>query len=201
MDESTTESGATESGSDQLVRGELAFRIRAAEPDDLPALRGAANISLAHPEGRGRSASFRTAQQRNELLLLERYDTRERAWVIGGFVEWHMRVDDTLTLRDVGSIGDTPHAGIVKHLIDELLRSLSPESATCVVRRDLEPWNEILAGIPGFFVEGPPEYRRPHYYNIWKWSPQLAREARRGGRRGGGPSRGIPPGRGPRRDR
>ncbi|MDP8925080.1 MAG: hypothetical protein M3O34_19720, partial [Chloroflexota bacterium] len=81
-----------------------------------------------------------------------------------------------------------------------LLRSLAPVSATAVVRRDAEVWSQILASIPGFFVDGPPEYRRPHYYNIWKWSPELAREARRGGRRGG-PPRGSPPRRGPRRDR
>ncbi len=186
---------------DESRADELAFRIRAAEPDDLAALRGAVNVSLAHPEGRSRTASLRTAQQRNELLLLERYDAREKTWVLGGFIEWHMRVDDTLTLRDVGSVGETPHAGIIKHLIDELLRSLSPISATAVVRRDADVWSEILASIPGFFVDGPPEYRRPHYYNIWKWSPELAREARRGGRRGGGPPRGSPPRRGPRRDR
>jgi hypothetical protein len=186
---------------DESRADELSFRIRAAEPDDLAALRGAINVSLTHPEGRSRSASLRTAQQRDELMILERYDRREKSWVVGGFIEWHMRVDDTLTLRDVGSVGDTPHAGIVKHLVDELLRSLSPLSATAVVRRDAEVWSEILAGIPGFFIDGPPEYRRPHYYNIWKWSPELAREARRGGRRGGGSPRGGPPRGGPRRDR
>jgi hypothetical protein len=169
---------------------ELAFRIRAAEPDDLPAVRSAIKTSLAQPEGRGRGTSLRTALQRNELLLLERYDAREKDWVIGGYVEWHMRVDDTLTLRDVGTVGETPHAGVAKHLIGELLRQLSPVSGTCVVRRDAEAWNGILASIPGFFVDGPPEYRRPHYYNIWKWSPELARQAQRGGRRGSDQPRG-----------
>jgi hypothetical protein len=167
---------------------ELAYRIRYAEPEDLPALRDAIKVSLTHPEGRGRSAGLRTAQQRGELMVLERSDPREKSYVIGGFVEWHMRVDDTLTLRDVGSVGETPHAGIVKHLIGELLGSLSPVAATCVVRRDSEVWNDILDSIPGFFVEGPPEYRRPHYYNIWKWSPDLARQAQRQARRGGRPA-------------
>ena len=186
---------------DESRVAELAFRIRAAEPDDLATLRSLVNVSLALPEGRSRSASLRTAQQRNELLLLERYDTRERAWVIGGFIEWHMRVDDTLTLRDVGSVGDTPHAGIVKHLIDELLRSVSPVGGTTVVRRDADVWNDILDSIPGFAVDGPPEYRRPHYFNIWKWSPDLAREARRGSRRGATPPRGSPSNRDSRRGR
>ena len=164
---------------------ELAFRIRAAEPADLAAL-AEVRASLAHPDGRKGNAGLRTALQRGELLVLERSDPRESTWVIGGFIEWHMRVDDTMTLRDVGSVGDTPHAGIVKHLIGELLRSLSPLAATCVVRRDVSAWNEIMASIPGFFIDGPAEYRRPHYYNIWKWSPELARRAERDSRRGRG---------------
>ena len=172
---------------------ELAYRIRAAEPDDLTAIRSTIKVSLAHPEGRGRGTSLRTALQRNELLLLDRYDAREKAWVVGGFVEFHMRVDDTLTLRDLGTIGETPHAGVAKHLIGELFNQLAPTSATCVVRRDAEAWNEILASIPGFLVDGPSEYRRPHYYNIWKWSPELARQAQRGG----GRPRGAPPRSGP----
>ena len=175
---------------------ELAYRIRSAEPDDLAAIRGSIEASLAHPEGRGRGTSLRTALQRNELLLLERYDAREKVWAIGGFVEFHLRVDDTLTLRDLGTIGDAPHAGVAKHLIGELFSQLHPLSATCVVRRDAESWNAILESIPGFSVDGPAEYRRPHYYNIWKWSPELARQAQRGGRQRGGPPRSGPgPGR------
>ncbi|MGE3909060.1 MAG: hypothetical protein AB7K36_06905 [Chloroflexota bacterium] len=176
---------------------ELAYRIRTAEQGDLPAIRSTITVSLAHPEGRGRGTSLRTALQRNELLLLERSDAREKDWVIGGFVEFHMRVDDVLTIRDLGTAGETPHAGVAKHLIGELFSQLSPVSATCVVRRDAEVWNEILASIPGFAVDGPPEYRRPHYYNIWKWSPELARQAQpRGARPRGGPPRGGPrPGR------
>ena len=69
---------------------ELAYRIRAAEPDDLAAVRNTIKVSLAHPEGRGRGTSLRTALQRNELLLLDRYDTREKDWVIGGFVEFQL---------------------------------------------------------------------------------------------------------------
>ncbi|MCC7370264.1 MAG: hypothetical protein IT306_17705 [Chloroflexi bacterium] len=171
---------------------ELAYRMRPAEPDDLPQIRTTITVSLAHPEGRGRGTSLKTALQRNELLLLERYDAREKDWVIGGFVEFHMRVDDTLTLRDLGTAGETPHAGVAKHLLSELFSQLSPLSATCVVRRDATPWNEILASIPGFTVDGPPEYRRPHYYNIWKWSPELAQQAQGRARTRGAPPRGGP---------
>jgi hypothetical protein len=53
-----------------------------------------------------------------------------------------------------------------------------------VVRRDAEVWNEILRTIPGFYPEGS-EYRRPHWYTIWKWSPERAREMERATRRGG----------------
>ena len=164
---------------------ELAFRIRSAQPAGRAALTEV-RVRLAQPDGRKGSAGLRRALQRRELLVLGRSGPRESTWAIGGFIAWHMRVDDTLTLRDVGSVGETPHAGIVKHLIGELLRSLSPGAATCVVRRDVTVWNEILASIPGFFVDGPPEYRRPHYYNIWKWSPELARQAARDSRRGRG---------------
>src|SRR5262245_20534089 len=96
---------------------ELAYRIRSAEQADLPPIRSTITVSLAHPEGRGRGTSLRTALQRGELLLLERYDTREKDWLIGGFVEFHMRVDDTLTIRDLGTAGETPHAGVAKHLM------------------------------------------------------------------------------------
>ncbi len=161
---------------------ELAFRIRSAEPEDLNAL-AEIRVSLAHPEARTRGSGPRTALQRGELMVLERSDPREKAWVIGGFIEWHMRVDDTMTLRDVGSVGNVPHTGIVKHLIGEVLRSLAPVAATSVVRRDAEVWNQVLAEIAGFFIDGPPEYRRPHYYNIWKWAPELARQAARESRR------------------
>lgn len=170
---------------------ELAYRIRSAEPEDLTALRDVATVSSTHPEGRGRRSLSKISQQRDELLLLERSDPRAKDWVVGGYIEFHMRVDDVLTIKDVGSVGEAPHAGIVKHLVDELLRSLAPLGATCVVRRDADAWNELLGSITGFFVEGPPEYRRPHYYNIWKWSPELARQAERQARRGMRPSSGF----------
>jgi hypothetical protein len=169
---------------------QLAYRIRAAEERDLPVLRDAITVSLAHPDGRVRKSVSRAALQRNELLVLEHYDHRERQWVIGGFIEWHLRVDDALTIKDVASVGEVPHSGIVKHLVNELFVSYRPVGATLVVRRDAEVWNEIVAAIPGFSIEGPPEYRRPHYFNIWKWSPTLARQSQRQPSRGNQPNRG-----------
>ena len=156
---------------------ELAFRIRRAEPADARALRAAAKTTMTHPEGQSRSETFRGAIERGELLLFERYDPREKEWALGGFVDYHMRVDDTLTIRDIGTVGEGVHAGIVRNLLDELLRSASPVTAVLKVRRDAEEWNAIFAGVPGFEAEGS-EYRRPHWYTIWQWSRDRARAER-----------------------
>ena len=165
---------------------ELAFRIRPAEPVDGRALRGARKSSMSHPDGQGRSETFGGAIGRNELLVFERYDPREKEWSLGGYVDYHMRVDDTLTIRDIGTIGDSVHAGIVRHLLDELLRSAAPLAASLKVRRDAQEWNEIFAVTPGFELAGP-EYRRPHWYNVWEWSRERARQER--GRPGRGQRR------------
>lgn len=164
---------------------ELAYRMRAAEPEDEARLKQAIGSTMAHPDGKGKRESYRPAAERGELLVLEQYDRRDRAWKIVGFVEYHVRVDDTLTIKDAGSIGQTPHAGVIKHLIAELLRSAKPRGATTKVRSDASEWIELFDAIPGFYLEGK-EYRRPHYFLIWRWSPELAaREARpRRGRRG-----------------
>ncbi|HEY8478147.1 MAG TPA: hypothetical protein VIN09_14900, partial [Chloroflexota bacterium] len=84
---------------------ELGYRIRPATPEDNAVLRQQIRFTMAHPDGRGRRDSYVGAAQRNELLLLERYNPREKQWEIAGFVEWHMRVDDTLTIRDAGTVG------------------------------------------------------------------------------------------------
>jgi hypothetical protein len=165
---------------------ELAFRIRTAEPDDAAFLRKADRSTLTHPDGQSRSETFRGAIDRNELLLLERYDNREKSWAIVGFIDYHMRVDDTLTVRDIGTLGESVHAGVVRHLLDELLRSANPVAASLKVRSDAEAWNAIFASTPGFEFAGR-EYRRPHWYSVWEWSRERARLER--GRPGRGPRR------------
>ena len=162
---------------------ELAFRIRLAEPADTAPLRGARKLTMTHPDGQGRSDTFRGAIERGELLLLERYEPREKDWSIGGFADYHMRVDDTLTIRDIGTLGESLHAGIVRHLLDELFRSAAPAAAGLKVRRDAEEWNQIFASVPGFELAGS-EYRRPHWYNVWEWSRERARAASGGRGRG-----------------
>jgi len=83
-----------------------------------------------------------------------------------------------LTIRDAGTDGEAPHSGMVKQLVGELIRSLSPIEATLKVRRDAGDWNEIIAGIPGFELEGS-EYRRPNWINVWHWTRESAAQAAR----------------------
>ena len=111
--------------------------------------------------------------------MLERSDGKTHDWRPCAFVEWHMRVDDVLTIRDAGTETSPPHAGMVKQLVLELLRSLGPAEALLKVRRDAAEWNEILESIAGFVVEGS-EYRRPYWINIWKWTRQASARPTRG---------------------
>jgi len=125
--------------------------------------------TLAHPDGRTRRDGYASAAQREELLLLERYDNRSHDWRVCAFAEWHIRVDDVLTIRDLGTEGDTPHTSMVKQLFNELIHSLLPIEVGMKVRADAAEWNEIIGSIAGFLLEGS-EYRRPHWINVWKWT-------------------------------
>lgn len=157
---------------------ELSFRFRTATLDDGPRLSQLAGSSLAHPEGKARRASYRSGAQRGELLLLERYDSKSRDWKIGAFIDWHIRVDDVLTIRDIGTEGETPHSGMVKQLMMELLQSLAPIEVIAKARSDATDWNEIIRSIAGFDLEGT-EYRRPHWINVWRWTREAAAQAQR----------------------
>lgn len=161
------------------ANSEPPYRLRMGSEADAAALSAGIGTSLSHPEGKGRRSGYRAAGQREELLILERYDGRRRSWQACAFIDWHMRVDDVLTIRDVGTEGERPHPGMVKQLLLELFRSLSPIEATAKVRTDAGDWNEILASV-GFSVEGS-EYRRPHWFNIRKWTRQAPGRPLRGG--------------------
>jgi hypothetical protein len=174
----------------------LAYRVRTAEAADEPQLRAAIAATLDHPDGQGRRASYRGAAARGDILVLERFDRQERAWQLAGFVECHMRVDDTLTIRDIGTATEEPQAGVVRYLLDQALASYRPVAAQVKVRRDAGAWLDILGAIPGFAREGE-EYRRPHYWTIWQWEPQRARAAEQ--ERGRGPEPARRADRGPRR--
>ncbi|HZT07838.1 MAG TPA: hypothetical protein VFC51_12460 [Chloroflexota bacterium] len=161
-----------------MAAEELSYRIRTATLEDVPVIRQAMGAALSHPEGKGRRESYRAPATRGELLVLERYDPRARDWRIAALVDWHMRVDDVLTIRDIATEGEIVHAGMVKHLITELIRSLSPVEMIVKARADAAQWNDIFRSIPGFVLEGS-EYRRPNWINVWKWSRELAARATR----------------------
>jgi len=161
-----------------MAAEELSYRFRMATLEDLPNLRQSVGAALSHPEGKGRRESYRAPTARGELLVLERYDTRAKGWHISALVDWHMRVDDVLTIRDIATEGETAHAGMVKHLITELIGSLAPIEIGVKARTDASQWNDIFRSIPGFTLEGS-EYRRPHWINVWKWTREAAAQAAR----------------------
>jgi len=161
-----------------VAQEEFSYRIREATNDDVAAIRQISGTTLSHPEGKGRRESYGSAAQRGELLLLERYDTRAKDWRVCAFVDWHMRVDDILTIRDIGTEGDRANSGMVKQLVMELTRSLNPIEIVLKVRKDADTWNEVIQSIAGFMLEGS-EYRRPYWINIWKWSRESAALAAR----------------------
>src|SRR5438309_3413566 len=159
-----------------MEEGRLAYRVRTAEAGDAKALRDAIGSTLAHPDHQGRRESYSGAAARGDILILERYDRAAQDWQVAGFVECHMRVDDNLSIRDIGTTGDQPQTGVVRYLLDQAFNSFRPVESQVKIRRDANTWLEIFQAIPGFYLEGE-EYRRPHYWTIWRWDRQRAREA------------------------
>jgi hypothetical protein len=162
--------------------GRLAYRVRTADASDATALRDAIGTTLAHPDP-GHRASYRGAASRGDILLLERYDRAAQTWHITGFVECHLRVDDILTIRDIGTPGDEPQTAVARYLLDEAFNAFRPVEAQVKVRRDATAWLAILEAFPGFRLDGE-EYRRPHYWTIWRWDRQQARATARPARPG-----------------
>jgi len=159
-----------------VEEGRLAYRVRTAEATDAEALRAGIGATLAHPDRQGRRESYGGAASRGDILILERYDRGARDWQVAGFIECHMRVDDNLSIRDVGTASAEPPTGVVRYLLDQAFNSFRPVEAQVKIRRDANPWLDIFRAIPGFYLEGE-EYRRPHYWTIWRWDSQRAREA------------------------
>src|SRR5207244_12846370 len=158
--------------------GRLAYRVRTAEAGDAKALRDAIGSTLAHPDHQGRRESYSGAAARGDILILEHYDRTAQHWDVAGFVECHMRVDDNLSIRDIGTTGDQPQTGVVRYLLDQAFNSFRPVEAQVKIRRDATTWLDIFRNIPGFHLEGE-EYRRPHYWTIWRWDRERAREDER----------------------
>jgi hypothetical protein len=161
----------------------LAYRVRTAESSDAKTLRDAIGSTLAHPDHQGKRESYAGAAGRGDILVLERYDRAAHDWQVAGFVECHMRVDDNLSIRDIGTAGDEPQTGVVRYLLDQAFNSFRPVEAQVKIRRDAATWLEIFRAIPGFHFEGE-EYRRPNYWTIWSWERERAREEERQAQRG-----------------
>jgi hypothetical protein len=176
-----------------VEEGRLAYRVRTAESGDAGALRDAIGTTLAHPDHQGRRESYTGAASRGDILVLERFDRAAHDWQVAGFVECHMRVDDNLSIRDIGTTGDVPQTGVVRYLLDQAFNSFRPAEAQVKIRRDATTWLDIFRSIPGFYLEGE-EYRRPHYWTIWRWDRARAREDERQSRQAATqPSRGPRP--------
>lgn len=144
-------------------------RIRYATMEDCDTLREQIRFTLLKPDGKGKRTRYEEAVQRQELLVFEALDPRDKQWHLLGFIEWHMRVDGTVTIRDMGTTGDAPQTGVLKALVRELISLLSPEEVTVKVRQDQPVWNSIFMDLPGFRLDGT-EYSRPYYRNVWVWS-------------------------------
>ena len=161
-----------------MEEGRLAYRVRTADAGDAAALRDAIGTTLAHPDHQGRRESYRGAASRGDILILERFDRTSHEWQVAGFIECHLRVDDNLSVHDVGTTGDEPQTGVVRYLVEQAFNSFRPIEAQVKIRRDPPTWLEIFGNIPGFHLEGE-EYRRPHYWTIWSWTRERARDDER----------------------
>lgn len=158
-----------------MEEGRLAYRVRTAEASDATTLRDAIGTTLAHPDHQGRRESYRGAASRGDILILERFDRSAHDWQVAGFIECHLRVDDNLSIHDIGTTGDEPPTGVVRYLLDQAFNSFRPTESQIKIRRDATVWLDIFRNIPGWHLEGE-EYRRPHYWTIWSWTRERARE-------------------------
>ena len=157
---------------------EAGVQFRPARPEDVGQIREAVRFTLANPEGRTLRKRYEDAIARNEVLVLTRFDSKEQTSKLLGFIEWHTRVDGTVTIRDAGTAGDSPQLGILKRLLRELLRHLRPPSVSVKVRSDQQVWNDLFKETTGF-IPGGTEYSRPHWRTIYTWSPEYERLATR----------------------
>ncbi len=157
---------------------EAGYQLRLAVPSDVEKIRRQIRFTLANPEGKVQRKQYGDAVSRHEVLVVAHRDPREGAEEIDGFLEWHMKVDGAITIRDAGTIGEEPHLGILRRLLRELLHMFEPPSASVKVRADLTLWNEVFQQVPGFVLVGR-EYSRPYWRNIWEWTRENERAALR----------------------
>jgi hypothetical protein len=157
------------------------YNIRLATPEDVDQLKRNIKITMMNPEGRSQRKKYDDAVMRNEVLVLTHLDTRTRTDRVEAFLEWHTKIDGTVTIRDAGAIGDEPSPNIIRRLVRELLNIVRPHAATVKVISEQAAWNSVFEDIPGFVMEGR-EFSRPHWRNVWSWSGPLPTEGDQRGR-------------------
>lgn len=156
---------------------EAIYNIRMAVPEDLEQIKANIRRTMANPEGKALRKGFKDAIERREVLVLERLAPKEKVGKVSAFIEWYTKVDGTVTIRDIGTVGEEPNEGTAKRLIRELLHLIAPPEAHVKLRADLTAWNNIFQDLPGFQLEGR-EYSRPHWKAIWRWTPEAERRER-----------------------
>ncbi|MBI3967344.1 MAG: hypothetical protein HY329_17055 [Chloroflexi bacterium] len=149
------------------------YNIRLATLEDVDELKANVRYTLASPEGKTPRKQFKDAVERREILVLEVLDPKDRTHKLAGFLEWHTRIDGTVTLKDAGSTGGGVQPTIIKRLIREMLNTYGPSVMRVKVRSDLEVWNSIFRELPGFEYEGR-EYTRPHFRSLYEYSGDRA---------------------------
>jgi hypothetical protein len=161
---------------------EVGIQLRVATPDDVSQIKQSIRVSLANPEGRPQRKRYQDAADRRELMVLARFDPKDRVDHVLGFIEWHSRVDNGVTIRDMGVVGDDPQPATLRRLLRELLSLLSPPMATVKLREDLTLWNTVFEETPGFVLEGR-EYSRPYWRRIYTWTEEDERISLQASRR------------------
>ncbi len=157
---------------------ETGYQIRMATLDDIEQIKKNIRRTMSNPEGRAQRKQYAEAIARQELMVLIHFDPKQPSEIVEAFLEWHVKVDGAVTIRDAGSVGDELQVGYIRLLLREMLRTYNPVSASAKIRVDLAEWNSIFEGLPGCVLEGR-EFSRPYWRAIWTWTQATERAAAR----------------------
>ena len=150
------------------------YQLRLATEADCDRIYASIGNSLARPKGKTPRKSYIDAARRNELLMLERFDSREQEWHLEGMLEWYTRVDGTVTIKDAGTYGPEPDSAVIKRLIRELIQVQSPTEIHVKTKDEQKGWIRIFSESAGFALVGK-EYSRPNWVYVWSWAPGQTR--------------------------
>ena len=81
---------------------ETAYHLRIAAPEDIAQIKKNLRRTMSNPEGRAQRKRYNDAIDRREMLVFVHSDPAQEEEVIEAFLEWHMKVDGTATIRDAG---------------------------------------------------------------------------------------------------